>query len=113
MEKINIVVDMVRQAGKIILDGWRKDIAVCLKGEINPVTEIDKNVESYITGKLAEHFPDYGILSEESVEIPGKRNARWILDPMDGTTNFTKRYPFVAISLALEKGWRTGFRLGI
>lgn len=104
MKDLNVAVETVRQAGKIIVDGWhRKDVKVFFKGVINPVTEIDKKVETYITQQLQKNFPEIGILSEESEEKTGATSARWILDPLDGTTNFTRRYPFVAISLALEQ----------
>jgi myo-inositol-1(or 4)-monophosphatase len=104
MDELTIAVNITRQAGNIILEGWhKKDLEVHFKGKMNPVTEIDKSVESYITEQLKKNFPEYGILSEESDEKTGMINARWILDPLDGTTNFTKRYPFVAISLALQK----------
>lgn len=104
MDEMKIAVNIVRQAGRIILDGWyKKNIEIYFKGAINPVTEIDKKVEGFITEHLKENFPDYGILTEESSERSGRINARWILDPLDGTINFIKRYPFVAISLALEK----------
>ncbi len=104
MDELKIAVNIVRHAGRIISDGWhKKDLKIFFKGEINPVTEIDKSVENFVTEQLKTNFPDYGILSEESDEKSGKISARWILDPLDGTTNFTKRYPFVATSLALEK----------
>jgi myo-inositol-1(or 4)-monophosphatase len=103
MKDLNTAVDIIRKAGEIIIEGWHKNnIEVSFKGEINPVTEIDKKVEAFITQELLKYYPNYRMLSEESEEMQGKSGARWILDPLDGTTNFTKRYPFVAISLALE-----------
>jgi myo-inositol-1(or 4)-monophosphatase len=105
MNELDIVVEIAKKAGEILRIGWeKKDLKVSFKGEINPVTEIDKKAESFITESLQRAFPDYGILSEESAEIIGNTNARWIIDPLDGTTNYMKRYPFVAISIALEKG---------
>lgn len=104
MNEWNAAVDIVRQAGRIITDNWEnRNLKVYFKGEINPVTEIDKKVEAFVTEKLKLAFPDYGILTEEGMNKAGCINTRWILDPLDGTTNFTRRYPFIALSLALEK----------
>lgn len=104
MDEKNTLVEIAKKAGQILYNGWeKKDLAVYFKGEINPVTEIDKKVELFIKESLKEAFPNYGILTEESEEIVGHVNARWIIDPLDGTTNYIKRYPFVAISIALEK----------
>ena len=104
MEELKTAVEIVMQAGRIIADGWKMSgVKVAFKGQRNLVTEIDKKTETYIVGKLKEFCPEYGILTEESEGRTGSTDARWILDPLDGTTNFTKRYPFVAVSLALEK----------
>lgn len=104
MDEKNIVVDIAKKAGQILLSGWeKKDLKIEFKGEINPVTEIDKMAELFIKENLQAHFPNYGFLAEESDEVKGSTNARWIIDPLDGTTNYTRRYPFVAVSIALEK----------
>lgn len=104
MDEKNILEEIVRKAGQILLDGWKQsNIRIDYKGEINPVTEIDQSVERFLKERLLEAFPDYGFLAEESSETAGNMNVRWIIDPIDGTTNFIKRYPFVAISVALEK----------
>ncbi|HHY80073.1 MAG TPA: inositol monophosphatase [Thermoanaerobacter sp.] len=99
-----IVVDIIKKAGEILQDGWnKKNFKIYRKGTINLVTEIDKKIEFLIIQLLKQYFPDYGILTEESNEINSKANVRWIIDPLDGTTNYIKQYPFVAISIALEK----------
>jgi myo-inositol-1(or 4)-monophosphatase len=104
MEEEKILIEIVSKAGQIFHQGWRKKgLKVHLKGEINPVTEIDKEVELYILENLTKAFPGYGILSEECGKIESSEGARWIIDPLDGTTNYIKGYPFVAISVALEK----------
>jgi len=104
MNEMNVVMDIAKQAGRIICDGWdMNSLQISLKGEINPVTEIDKKVEDLVTGMLLKAFPEYGILAEESREKRGSVNARWIIDPLDGTTNFIRHYPSVAVSIALEK----------
>lgn len=112
MEKEEIVIEIARKAGKIFRDGWFKDnLKIEFKGKINPVTEIDKKSEAFLKESLKRNFPDYGFLTEESCEETGNVNTRWIIDPLDGTTNFTRRYPFVAVSIALEKDGELVFGL--
>jgi myo-inositol-1(or 4)-monophosphatase len=64
---------------------------------------MDHRSEDAIISILKKGFPDYGILAEESDERKGDGTYRWILDPLDGTTNYAHGYPFFAVSLALEK----------
>ena len=72
------------------------------------VSEADRESERIIQGYLAEHCPDVGFLGEESSFLENKelvrsyKGARWILDPLDGTTNFIHQFPIFCISLALE-----------
>ena len=70
---------------------------------INLVTEMDRLSEAEIVSILNREFPEFGILAEESDEKKGGAPYRWILDPLDGTTNYAHGYPFFSISLALEK----------
>jgi myo-inositol-1(or 4)-monophosphatase len=72
------------------------------------VSEADRESEVLIKGMLAKSFPDFDFLGEESAYLEGKDNftassrPRWILDPLDGTTNFVHKFPIFCISLALE-----------
>jgi myo-inositol-1(or 4)-monophosphatase len=63
---------------------------------------MDHRSEAAIISILTSEFPDCGILAEESDEKAGSGSARWILDPLDGTTNYAHGYPFFCISLAFE-----------
>ena len=63
---------------------------------------MDQRSEALIIDILSREFPDYGILAEESAEQKGRGTGRWIIDPLDGTTNYAHGYPFFCISLALE-----------
>jgi myo-inositol-1(or 4)-monophosphatase len=103
VKESDVAVILARQAGEVILRAWDKpNIEIEQKGEINLVTAIDRHCEELILSGLEHDFPGYGILSEESPEQPASWPARWIIDPLDGTTNFIKKYPFVAVSIALE-----------
>ncbi len=66
------------------------------------VTWVDKRAEKKIFSYLKKSFPDYGIISEESKPLKKKSDYAWIMDPLDGTTNFTTHHPFFAVSIALS-----------
>lgn len=69
---------------------------------MNLVTDVDRRSEVAVISFLNAEFPEHGILAEECQEIAGRSAYRWILDPLDGTTNYAHGYPCVSISLALE-----------
>lgn len=93
-----------RLAGEIILDNLgkisKKDID--LKKASDFVTSVDKKSERIIIDTIKEDFPDHIFLSEESLKQCGKEAYRWIIDPLDGTTNYIHGYPAFSISIALE-----------
>lgn len=89
-------------AGKFIKAHLGKIKHLRYKADINIVTDVDKKAEEIIIRKLSKSFPDYGIISEERpAEERGKN--KWIIDPLDGTTNFVHQFPFFAVSIGLEK----------
>jgi myo-inositol-1(or 4)-monophosphatase len=104
MDELTIAVITAHEAGELIRRAWaREDLPVFEKGSaINPVTEVDRQCEDLIKARLAVAFPTYGLLAEESDEEKTSSGARWIIDPIDGTSNFIRRYPLVAVSIALE-----------
>lgn len=75
---------------------------ISYKGRINIVTDCDKRSEEIIVGRILSAFPDHSILTEESRPIHGRPECRWIIDPLDGTTNFSRQFPFFAVSIAFE-----------
>jgi myo-inositol-1(or 4)-monophosphatase len=96
---------MAREAGKLLMQhlGAAK---VSYKGDIELVTEADLASEKLIVEKIRSYHPQHGILAEESGEailIGGKRSEwKWIIDPLDGTTNYAHGLPIYCSSLALE-----------
>ncbi len=85
----------------------KKGFSIELKGEINLVTSADQKAEALISARLERSFPEFDLLAEEGTEAPGRMNsdALWVVDPLDGTTNFAHRLPIYAVSIALwEKG---------
>jgi len=91
-------------AGEIIRGNWQAPRAIDYKGAIDLVTSVDREAERKIVALLQREFPDHAILAEEETAIESDAcEYRWIVDPLDGTTNFAHGYPHVAVSIALEK----------
>lgn len=106
---LNIAVKAARRAGQII-NRASNDldlIQVTTKQPNDFVTEVDKAAERIIIETLQDAYPSYSILAEESGATPGKGSAdseyEWIIDPLDGTTNFIHGMPQYAVSIALAK----------
>ena len=96
---------LARAAGAILREGYGQAHRPEHKGRIDLVTEYDRRSEQLLLEAIARQFPGAGVLAEES----GARAAtaaggtlRWIIDPLDGTTNFAHNYPFFAVSIAAE-----------
>jgi myo-inositol-1(or 4)-monophosphatase len=107
---LNIAIKAARAAGSIInraaLDV--ESVRVSKKMENDFVTEVDQASEKIIIETLLNAYPDHGILAEESGKTHGNPNAEhvWIIDPLDGTTNFIHGFPFYCISIALQSRGR-------
>jgi myo-inositol-1(or 4)-monophosphatase len=95
-----------RLAGLHILNnlGKLQSADIGLKKASDFVTRVDRESEEIIVSALRDSFPDYGFLAEESMRDEATESgARWIIDPLDGTTNYIHSYPMFAVSIALEK----------
>lgn len=91
-----------RAAGTFQKQKWATEFQVEFKSEINLVTEVDKMSEQMIIDAIVAQYPDHDVLAEEGF---GKRKDsiyKWIIDPLDGTTNFAHGYPLWCVSIALE-----------
>ncbi|OGX12542.1 MAG: hypothetical protein A2351_00145 [Omnitrophica bacterium RIFOXYB12_FULL_50_7] len=96
------LLEALTKAGKIIRSNFGKEQTITKKGEFNLVTEIDKASEKAAVELILKHFPDHSILAEESPAVTGS-NSRWIIDPIDGTTNFAHGFPIVSVSIGFER----------
>jgi myo-inositol-1(or 4)-monophosphatase len=91
-------------AGDLLKSRFRTALETREKSPANLVTELDIQSEKLIMASLASAFPDIPMLTEEShPDWQGNPYERWIIDPLDGTTNFAHGYPFFAVSIALER----------
>jgi len=94
---------LARKAGKLLADRFTRQNPVYYKGTIDLVTEADRMSEEMILSEIGRRYPDHGVLSEESKEKKARAAMRWIVDPLDGTTNYAHGFPFFCVSIALEK----------
>ena len=92
-----------KEAGEVLrkVFGWQHSVRY--KGEVDLVTEVDEQAEQVIREILLGAFPAYGMLAEEGGTLVGEEDARWIVDPLDGTTNYAHGLPIFAVSIALER----------
>jgi len=99
-------IEIARAAGNVLREGVDNIAWVEHKGEINLVTEIDIKSEKLIKQELGKLFPDHEILAEESDapenESQSRSRFKWIVDPLDGTTNYAHGFPMFCVSMALE-----------
>ncbi len=101
-------VDIARGAGEILAGHFGKRIEVEFKDDKqrDPVTAADKQTQAYLAAEILRHFPDHGILGEEATEEEKQseepaRDTLWVLDPLDGTTNFLNGLPVFASSIGV------------
>ena len=93
---------IARDAGAIVRAGYGRIHAPERKGRIDLVTDYDRRSEALIVEALRRRFPDHALLAEESGAHAAAGGVRWLVDPLDGTTNFSHNYPFFAVSIAAE-----------
>ena len=99
---LQLAVAAAKEAGRIQKDRFGRMNKVEYKGEINPVTEVDRLCEKAIVKMILDSFPGHDVLTEES-PFEGKGSPwKWIIDPLDGTTNYLYGLPCFCVSVALE-----------
>lgn len=102
---LNFAIETARAAGQLLLEKFGRKINISKKGDINLVTEADLASEKLIIERVRSYYPKHAILAEESgdaVRLDGANKWKWIIDPLDGTTNFAHGYPCFCVTLALE-----------
>ncbi|MCA9791333.1 MAG: inositol monophosphatase, partial [Candidatus Eremiobacteraeota bacterium] len=90
------------EAGSLLLEGLGKAHNHDRKSSsVDLVTEYDRRAEELIASRLAQTFPDHGLVAEEGSSRQGRDGLRWYVDPLDGTNNFAHGLPHFAVSMAL------------
>ena len=105
--ELEVAVGAAMAAGEILRGRFGGEQKVRYKGEVDLVTEVDEQAEHRIGEMLREAFPDYGMLAEEGGSSPGAGEYRWIVDPLDGTSNYAHGLPIFSVSIALERSGET------
>ncbi|HEV7645620.1 MAG TPA: inositol monophosphatase family protein [Pyrinomonadaceae bacterium] len=102
---LNFAKQTAHDAGMLLLEKFGRKISITKKGDINLVTEADLASEKLIIERIRSYYPKHSILAEESgdaVVIEGGSDHKWIVDPLDGTTNYAHGYPCFAVTIAVE-----------
>jgi myo-inositol-1(or 4)-monophosphatase len=101
-----VAVRACRAAGRIQLASFGTAPPVEHKGEIDLVTAIDKRSEAAILRVISREYPGHAILAEESGASAGDARHLWVIDPLDGTTNYARGFPYFCVSVALARAGR-------
>lgn len=98
-------VDLARETGEMLRRRFSEARDIEHKGTIDIVTDADKAAEAMISAAIRDRFPDHRLLAEEGATgaAEGSNPYRWVVDPLDGTTNFAHHYPHFAVCIGLER----------
>lgn len=105
---LNFAIQTARDAGRVLAERFGRNLRISNKGELDLVTESDLASERLIIDRIKTHYPRHTILAEESGTNPpaaegAQSDWRWIIDPLDGTTNYAHGYPCFCVSMGLER----------
>lgn len=105
---ITDLITVAKEAGEIIREGFGKNFSIEFKtNESNLVTEIDKKSEKHIIDFITKKYPAHSLLTEESGEFDHHSEYVWVIDPLDGTSNFAHSLPIFSVSIGLQKNGET------
>jgi myo-inositol-1(or 4)-monophosphatase len=99
--RFDLAIQMARSAGALLMEFYGKLTTVDLKGSIDLVSDADRASELLLFDAVREAFPSDSILAEEGTNFSGDCEWLWVMDPLDGTTNFVHGFPFFMVSLGL------------
>src|SRR5262245_4168526 len=103
ISELEAAVAAARAAGARLREAFGRPLEISTKQTTTDlVTNMDRASEKLIVEQLQAAYPDHGFLTEESPALAGRGQARWIIDPIDGTTNYVHSFPYFSISIALE-----------
>jgi len=105
---IDDIIQISKEAGELIRNAFGKAHSIEFKtNELNLVTETDKASEKLITDFIKKKYPSHGILAEEGSDLNKSAEYLWVVDPLDGTTNFAHGLPIFSVSIGLQKNGET------
>lgn len=102
---LNTAIKAARAAGKVMTRSWQRldELSIREKGRHDYVSEVDIQAEQSIVQVLRQAYPEHGIMAEEGSNHTGQDGFVWIIDPLDGTTNYLHGVPHFAVSIALKR----------
>lgn len=106
MDPLEFVIALAGRAGALLRDRFDDPHDIVEKRPLDLVTEADRASEAAIVAAIRAAFPSASILAEEGGEYSGSGDERFIVDPLDGTTNYAHRYPLFCVSIAYERAGR-------
>jgi myo-inositol-1(or 4)-monophosphatase len=102
---LEVAVAIAREAGTLLMEGFGQEIRIEYKSStVDWVTQYDKASETLIVERLRAAFPEHALVGEEGTNIGEEGGYRWIIDPLDGTTNYAHGYPVFCVSMGLYHG---------
>ncbi len=104
MDPLAFIVALAREAGALLCERLDEPREIEQKRPHDLVTDADRASEALIVRRIGDAFPHAAILGEESGAHAGSGDERFIVDPLDGTTNYAHRYPLFCVSIAYERG---------
>ena len=100
---LEAAVEAAKLGGDVLRQSYEKAKKIEYKGEIDLVTEVDRRSEQLMVDLLSSRFPHHSILAEEGSNSSKSSGYKWVIDPLDGTSNYAHDYPFFCVSIGLEK----------
>lgn len=95
---------IAKEAGDLILEGYRRPTEIRKKGVVDLVTDFDLRAEKHVVERLRAAYPEHVVVAEEGAAERSAEGPCWYVDPIDGTTNFAHGHPFFCVSIALYDG---------
>jgi myo-inositol-1(or 4)-monophosphatase len=99
---LKAAIEAAREAGQMLRENLDASREIIYKGEVDLVTNFDNRSQQMIFDRLVKNFPHHDFVAEEGLDQEKGSAYRWIIDPLDGTTNYAHRFPFFSVSIALE-----------
>jgi len=103
---LQVAIEAARRAGQTALRFWDEPMRVSNKGPRDIITDADVAAEEVIVATIRRRYPLHPILAEESGQTTGQGDIQWIIDPLDGTTNYSRRLPVFCVSVAATQNGR-------
>ncbi len=105
-DSLKIAIEAARAAGRIALDSYHKTLVITVKGPRDIVTEADFAAQDAAVSVIRSRFPDAAILGEENLTPREESDTVWVIDPIDGTVNYARRFPIFCVSIGVVQHGR-------